>query len=319
MHSILSLTLLAATVAAAPDGEAPRKPNPIAPSLPLLTEAEEEKLDFIIDQFIRQDTGLLKGEEGKKALRDFHALKPEAIPALIRGLNRAAKIEHSCPVLVIATKLDRMLRSSDDKELLEYARDEIGSDVGKTRHQSILRDLRMHVTFRKNELASRPVPGPKAPRVLTLTELADAASTERGTRLKAVLMELEQRKGPEVLTGLGLAAGSYERETQQLGRDLLDKHLARQGTAFVKDRLQDEQPEVRQAAARAIAAKFPMAGRDLTALLTDEKADVRAAAHDALVKLAKGKDFGPDSPAATAAARAEAQRRWRDWFDRVDR
>ena len=56
-----------------------------------------------------------------------------AIPALIRGLNRAAKIEHSCPVVFIAKKLDRLLMASDDRELLEFARDEIGTDVGRTR------------------------------------------------------------------------------------------------------------------------------------------------------------------------------------------
>src|SRR2546421_12276851 len=82
--------------------DSPRKPNPFAPSLPQLTDEEEEKLDQIIDRFIQQDTGRLSGEEGKKARQDFDKLGPEAIPALIRGVNRAAKIEHSWPAGVIA-------------------------------------------------------------------------------------------------------------------------------------------------------------------------------------------------------------------------
>src|SRR5438105_3793509 len=115
--------------------DAPRKPNPFAPSLPLLTEEEEAKLDRIIDRFILVDTGKLRGAEGKSALREFEKLGPEAIPALIRGINRAARIEHSCPATVIGKKLHRMFMASRDPELLEFARDEIGSGVGRSKHQ----------------------------------------------------------------------------------------------------------------------------------------------------------------------------------------
>ncbi len=75
--------------------DAPRKASAIAPSLPALTIEEENKLDELIDRFIQADTGKLKGDAGKKAIRDFEGLGREAIPALIRGLNKAAGIEHS--------------------------------------------------------------------------------------------------------------------------------------------------------------------------------------------------------------------------------
>src|SRR3954453_17342179 len=86
------------------DGEAskPRQPSAIAPSLPALTREEEDKLDDVIDRFILADTGRLKGPEGRKAVQEFEALKSEAIPALIRGVNKAARINHSCPVLMIS-------------------------------------------------------------------------------------------------------------------------------------------------------------------------------------------------------------------------
>src|SRR5260370_359594 len=92
--------------------ETPRKPNPLAPSLPELTDEEELKIDQIIDRFIEYDTGKLKGPDGKAALAEFHKLGPEAIPALIRGLNRAAKFDHSCPAVTIAKKLSRMLSAT---------------------------------------------------------------------------------------------------------------------------------------------------------------------------------------------------------------
>jgi hypothetical protein len=318
MHLFLSVAV-ASLLLADPDAKAPRERSPYAPSLPRLTDAEEQKLDDIIDRFVRQDIGVLKGEEARQAIKDFSALKPEAIPALIRGLNRTAKIEHSCPCVMIAKKLERLLLASDDRELLEFARDEIGTDVGKSRHQPVLQDLRVRVTLRMNALARRAPAGPKTPKVLTLPELAEAASTERGPRLKAVLLELEKRDGPEVLAGLSLAAGNYDSEVAGLGRDGLDRYMTRRGESFVRTNITDDRAEVRKSAVRVVANRIPTLGRDLVPLLADEKSEVRQAAHAALVKLAKGEDFGPSSPDGDESVRREAQRRWRDWFDRNKR
>src|SRR5262245_24587783 len=99
----MTATLLTALLAlGAADKDAPFKRSVIAPSLPAVTKEQEEEFDRIINRFILADTGRLKGAEARKAVKEFEALKPEAIPALIRGLNRAAMIEHSCPVTVIA-------------------------------------------------------------------------------------------------------------------------------------------------------------------------------------------------------------------------
>ena len=90
-----------------------------------MTSDEEDQLDKVIDRFMLFDTGQLKGDEGKTALEDFEKLGPEAIPALIRGINRAAVMENSCPTLVIAKKLKTMLAASDDQDLLDFAHDNI--------------------------------------------------------------------------------------------------------------------------------------------------------------------------------------------------
>ncbi len=317
MYAALPLAF-ALLLGADPDAKAPRERSPIAASLPLLTEEEERKHDDVIDRFLKQDIGLLKGDDAKKAVRDFAALKEDAIPALIRGVNRAAKIEHSCPVVFIAKKLDRLLMASDDRELLEYAHDEIGTDVGSSRHRGVLQDLRFRITLRMNQLARRAPapPAPKGPRLRTVGELLEAASTERGPRLKAVLLELEKRDGPEVLTGLGLAAGNYDSEVARTGRDALDRHLTRKGESAVRSATKNEIAEVRKAAAR-VAVKMAIVGPDLVPLLSDEKADVRETAHAALVKIAKGQDFGPTSSDASPAEREEARRRWQAWFDRA--
>src|SRR5262249_12350572 len=93
----------------------------------------------------------------------------------------------------------------------------------------------------------------------------------------------------------------------------LEKHLSRQPAGFVKDKLQDPRQEVRRATARAIGSKFPTLAGDLIDRLGDDSAEVRAAAHEALVRLAKGEDFGPAG--TSAEAREEARKKWRAWWE----
>ena len=52
----------------------------LAPSLPLLTSAEENQLDKVIDRFMPADTDQLRGEEAKAAFNDFYKLGPELVP-----------------------------------------------------------------------------------------------------------------------------------------------------------------------------------------------------------------------------------------------
>jgi hypothetical protein len=308
------------------DSKEKPKRSPYAPSLPYLTKEEEDRLDEIVNRFMQYDIGRLQGKEGAKALKEFKALGPEAIPSLVRGLNRAAMIEHSCPVVVIAQKLGRLLAASDDQELMEYVRDNIGSGVGRTRHAGVLQDLRFAVTLRKNALArqagdvnapvgvNRGANTPRSPGGMSVTELADAASIERGPRLRSILIELEKRRGEEVGAALANAAGSYDQEIQKLGRDLLDRHLARQGEAVVKEKLGHESVEIRKSAVRIVAAKMPRLGGELIDLLGDEKEEIRTAAHEGLVKLSRGQDFGP-AAGADKEKITEAQAKWRSWWE----
>jgi len=316
--TLLALTLAVLGAADQPTTKEKPKHSPYAASLPYLTKEEEDKLDDIIDRFMLYDIGRLQGAEAVKALKDFKALGSESIPALIRGLNRAAQIEHSCPVVVIAQKLGRLLVASDDVELLEFARDNIGAGVGRTRHAGVLQDLRVGVMLRKNSVARRPKAGPKSPRAMSVGELADAASSERGPRLKSLLTELANRRGKEVLPGLANAAGNYDKDIQKLGRDLLYAHLARQTPEVIKEKLGDELAEVRRAAVRVVVNRMPRLAGELIDVLADGQAEVRAAAHDALVKLSRGEDFGPPADAGKERI-AEAQEKWRSWWLRPSR
>lgn len=311
-----TLLTLALTVLAAggdPSPSKPREPNPFAPSLPLLSDEEEAHLDDVINRFIQYDSGQLAGEDAKKARQDFEKLGPEAIPALIRGLNEAARIEHSCPAVTIAKKLGRMLMASEDAELLQFARENIGAGITHSRHLAVLHDLRTACMLRQNQVARLAAAGPKAPRSLTTTELAEAAGSERGPRLKQVLTELEQRRGDESINALGVAASSYEGDVRDLARDLLASNLARQGTSVVKAKLGDDRAEVRAAAARAAGTRFPALAGEVIDLLNDRDEGVRQSAHEALVRLNRGTDLGP-AEQASDTSRADAVEKWRAWW-----
>jgi hypothetical protein len=310
MHAALIVLSL---IVAADKGPAHRgfEPNPLAPSLPELTREEEDQLDDVINRFIQFDTGQLRGDEGKKAQREFEKLGPEAIPALIRGLNRAARLKHSCPTAKIAKKLYRMLGATDDRELLEFARENIGAGVERTLHAGTLRELRLLCTARKGLLAKAAPPGPQ-PKFMSTAKLSEAASTSRGAQLKVILVELERRRGDDVVGGLATAALDSERDVADLSRNLLEKYLSRQEPALVRLKLKDSHVEVRKAAARAVAAKLPELTGDLIDLLGDAEAEVRQTAHQALVKLAR-QDFGPASD-ATRPQIDDAIRKWRAWW-----
>jgi hypothetical protein len=146
--------MLILTVAILVPGDLPspslsaRPPNPFAPSLPQLTDAEEDQLDRVIDRFIDFDAGRLPGSEGKQALVDFQQLGPEATFALIRGLNRAAHIDNSCPAVIIAKKLAHILQTTNDPELLAFAYENVGLGVTRSRHMGVIKDWRMHITLK---------------------------------------------------------------------------------------------------------------------------------------------------------------------------
>jgi len=301
-----------------PGGPTPRKPHPLAPSLPELTDAEEANLDRVIDRFIAYDTGKLKGTEGKQALTEFNQLGPEAIPALIRGLNRAANLEHSCPSVIIRNKLQRLLLRSNDVALLDFARDNIGAGVTASRYKGMLNDLRVSLSMRKASVlrsgtAFVPEPSERESRPLTVKDLARLAGSERGEKLKAVLDELGKRPGDEALAALGSAATSYDGDVQKQARELLQRRLAQLRLPALKDKLKDDRLEVRALAAKVSVERGQRWGGELIELLNDDEPRVRQAARQALVRLSRGQDFGPEAN-ATAAQQAEAVRRWRTWW-----
>src|SRR5262245_61017601 len=136
----------------------PRRPNPLAPSLPETTDAEEDEFDRVIDRFIEADIGKLRGPDAKQAVTAFRQLPPEATFALIRGLNKSAAIDHSCPAVTIAKKLAVTVRTTRDPQLLDYVRENVGAGVERSRHMAVIKDVKVLASQRKATLAREPAP-----------------------------------------------------------------------------------------------------------------------------------------------------------------
>ncbi len=314
LASVLCVVLLSGLLRA----DEPRKPHPFAPSLPELTEEEEKKLDTVIDRFILVDTGKLRGPEGQQAFRDFAKLGPESIPALIRGLSRAADINHSCPVTVIAAKLSKLLAGSVDYKLMDFVRDEIGGIGGTSPHRTIIQDLRFAVTLRRNALSRAGVantPKPNALKALSISQLIEDAGKDRGEKLRYILAELGQRNGDEVLNTLGIHGASYDRDTQTAARASLVSVITRLKAEDVKKKLTDEKSEVRMAAIKVVRNREYRWGSELIERLTDEDANVREWAQTTLSKMARGLDYGP-ARNATKEQQQQSAARWRSWWER---
>ena len=296
----------------------PRKPNPYAPSLAELSEEEEKSLDKIVDRFMQYDIGNLRGKEGAQAYREFLQLGPDAIPALIRGINRAATYEDSCPVTVIAAKLRKLLAGSTDIKLMQFVRDEVGAGVGRTRHTPVLQELRLAVTLHRNALVRAGYTvnsAARAPRLMSISQLAEEAGKQRGPRLKQVLLELSTRSGDEPLAALGSAAAGYERDVQLFARNLLVQMLTRQKPDVVKAKLKDDSAEVRLAAVRVANTRNLRVVPELIDLVDDDDQAVREQAQVALIRAAAGRNFGP-ARGASKEARQKAAENWRIWWNR---
>jgi hypothetical protein len=333
MRLLIAFISLPLLLVAAPAADAPRKPHPLVPSLPLLPREEEDRLDDIVNRFIQFDLGMLGGAEGQKAQAEFQKLGPEAFFALVRGFNRALAIEGSCPAVIIARKLMTIMRASNDPALLDFARENLGLGVARTPHGGVLKDLKMVALLRLREASKGGAAGPARdpnegkvvirPRQpgdgklggLSTLELAQAAKSAKGDKLKDLLREMEKRTGETPISTLAAATGAdVESEIRYLALELLLKNLGRQPEATIKDKLKDTRPEVRSAAAWVVADRKLPFGDELIQMLSDKDLDVGQAARQALNRLAGGDtDYGPNR-GATDAERADAIRQWQEWW-----
>jgi hypothetical protein len=140
-------------------------------------------------------------------------------------------------------------------------------------------------------------------------ELVDAPASKWGQ----VLAKLRDAKGPEYTQALAHAIAQLDGEQKKKARQALSERLSNLKASILPTYMEDDDPELRRAAALACAMKEDMAHvGNLIELLKDRERTVERAAYAALKELTK-KDFGPAADASDQE-KAAAIKAWRDWW-----
>jgi hypothetical protein len=130
-----------------------------------------------------------------------------------------------------------------------------------------------------------------------------------------LLNQLRDGKGVVHTQALAAAIRQLDESSRKKAREALAERLTRMNAATLRDKLKDEDVEIRRAAALACALKEERAHvPDLIPLLVDRDLLVVRAARAALKSLTD-QDFGP-GPDAEPAERARAAAAWRAWWER---
>jgi hypothetical protein len=164
-----------------------------------------------------------------------------------------------------------------------------------------------------NPPASRPAPGSAVePAVVRLAdELVNAPADSQ----EDVLTRLRDSKGPNYTDALAYAIHKVSGPLKAKARDALADRLTRMSPRTLAAKLQDDDLEVRRAAALAVAMKEDRTQVPrLIELLEDPEPPVAHAAYAAL-KALSGQDFGP-GPEASRADVGRAAIAWKAWWSK---
>jgi uncharacterized protein (TIGR03067 family) len=128
-----------------------------------------------------------------------------------------------------------------------------------------------------------------------------------------LIEKLRDSKGAAHTEALAAAIAQLGGAAKTKARDALAQRLTRMTASTLRDKLQDESPEIRRAAALACAMKEDQQHvKDLIPLLGDSESLVSRAARVALKTLTT-QDFGPQAD-ASPTERAKAIAQWKDWL-----
>ncbi|HEY7424038.1 MAG TPA: HEAT repeat domain-containing protein [Gemmataceae bacterium] len=167
--------------------------------------------------------------------------------------------------------------------------------------------IKLPAESRTSKLVTSSPPSSEADRLGTALVKAEPA------RRPALLKKLQLSKGVEYTDALATAIPHLQGDDHKKGREALADRLTRMTARTLRDKLTDEDVEVRRAAALAVAMKedhelIP----DLIPLLKDDEMTVMHAAKAALRSLT-GENFGPDDD-TDSKGRIEVIKKWRAWW-----
>lgn len=222
--------------------------------------------------------------------------------------------------------LVRVARGTDFGPIPSASQRGIDRSIDKWKHWLALQQSASPETLAKNAAAGKKakIPPPEiVPIVLVrdersalspeLAKLSEELVNAKGDEQMAVLARLRDAKGIDNTDALALAIPKLSGDIKRQARGALVQRLTRMTAATLRDKLQDDNVEVRRAGTLACGRKNAKEHiADLLQLLDDPEKDVVQSARLALTELT-GEDFGPASD-ADRRGRDEAAAAWRKWW-----
>ena len=317
--------------------------------------ADDSTYDQIVAAFIEYDIGKIRDPRAIEQIKArFNGLKTDdAVPALVRGMNRSTRMRASCPITALAGKLRSILSDSKDADIGAHVlRNLEEREVpGYTQHirgvfdaaeKQVLRvkgkEYLNHQFERRAEQDQQRlayVPGLKltdlAPRNTAATRVeadvsakGDSASdagpaagrTIARRTAAATVPDARRRSLAELVDGLRDKA-SQASVLEELHRraGAADAQQIVPHSDAIAGVLKDGDDKARESAARLLGLiRSESAVPKLIGALEDPNASVRSASVTALTRTTR-QLFGPKDNATPEETR-QAIARWREWWNR---
>ena len=320
------------------------------------TDKDDAERDQIVEEFIQFDVGNVRDPRAIERIKTrFNGLKSDdAVPALVRGMNRSTRMRASCPITAIAGKLRSILGASKDPEVGTYVlRNLEQRDVGQynqhlrgvftSAEQQVVRvkgkEYALHQLQRRSDEDQQRLayaPG------LKLTDLAirDQAVAQPTADPSPSAGPSESRPAAGRPTGrrtstppvpapdlrkLTVAKLAERLDNKASQADAVEELYRRasgstaaevvQHADAIARVLKEGDDKARESAARLLGLiRSESAVPQLIDALEDSSDSVRSAASTALTRITR-QLFGP-SDNATPAETQRAVKQWRDWWSR---
>jgi HEAT repeat protein len=274
------------------------------------------------------------GEDTAKATKEAYEFAAKALdelpystwalPAFVRGVSITAefKLGFVEPFSRLSIKLRTLIKESKDLQPLGFAFSHLGEGMptGSPFQDAIHRGRYQVFTnaIFLDWLILAKLQGKKA---LDQSDLLRMPTATRPCHYGANMWTDRRDK---LLENLQLMRGKADFELQfllatrmqqsQTDAEGLFRMFANNSDTLLAAQLQSPDTNVRWAAALLVGSRHLHEERELVRLLSDSAVEVRETAHNSLVRLARGTDFGP-FPLDAKAKVEQAKLRWLSWLD----
>jgi hypothetical protein len=317
---------------------------------------DDERYNALVEEFIQYDIGNVREPAAVDRIRrQFNSLKAdEAVPALVRGLNRSMRMGYSCPITAISGKLMSMMQSSRNPEVGKHILANLEQrDVGRYNHhianvrknaegqmirilgrEQAERQFKRRVEDDAQKMAY--VPGMKltdlAPRQraasgpasdatandasINANRTSDATGKPASPTTTPPAADLGKLTVAQLAERLNDKSGQARvlRELSMRASDGNEAEVAALGDSIVQS-LSEGNESARMEAARLLGVlRLEWTTLPLITALEDSSPAVRSAATTALTRITR-QLFGPADD-ATPAQQKQAVARWRNWWEK---